>query len=551
VTRPTRQTRRHRRAPSVRATLVFGLTLAACGSPPLDDPRSEGGTAFDPRGVLAGTIQYGGPRVPCVADADTEEPTVAGRVVLTLFRDDAPPPPEGTAQAPLNLLAVPGAELFRTPEDCLDPAASPEIRREVIVRSAPFVWPEIPLGQGGPVAYQVRGFFDADADFVPFFPERNQPTGGDHAGGAVGPDGAFTAIPFGAAEDHPDGQRIDGVAVNLGAVVWTERPAFRVTGSSGHLGSGTVLPFVLDPEQGPVLDEPALFDAARFVLRMPTLSDPDDEAVLGRAEELGIAFGAGTPAHAWFLREVDLDGDGAQDPHPVLPGLGWTTPILTFTRVRSDAEVAARVPPVTLLGSVRPGLPGSGKRVAFPALEVLVAPVGLVDLVSGRPECRVPYVPPGNFRETYEGEPRVCQELPTGRYVVTALQGVAGGEGFVPVPSPDVSDTGFDLVGGTLPTQSWSSPSALDPRDPGDWPHRLHPGARGLLHRGRGGPLRDPAMRDCGSHGAGAGGSRRAGRGGRCLYPLPASPVVLPGRAAALSPEPQPSVDAPRRQPHL
>ena len=49
-----------------------------------------------------------------------------------------------------------------------------------ITRTAEFTWPELPLGG----AYQIRGFFDYDGNFNPFFSVTNIPTAGDIGGGA-------------------------------------------------------------------------------------------------------------------------------------------------------------------------------------------------------------------------------------------------------------------------------------------------------------------------------------------------------------------------------
>lgn len=448
------------------AALVGGLcaALAGCEEPPVDPvPRADGGTGFGPVGVLGGTVQYSGPRVPCAIDPDTGEPTrILGRVVLTLFRAANPPPPEGTAEGPENLLFVPGSALFQVPGDCaggdgsMDPSAAP------LLRSAPFLWPEIPLGEGGPVAYQVRGFYDGEGDFVPFFSELSQPTAGDQAGGLVGPDGRFQPVTFGARRDHPEGQRIDGLSVNLGAVVRTERPVFRIHPESGQLPSEALFPATPDPGAF----EEALFRLAELRL---SLVGEEDASFLAQAAAIGLDFGVASDLHAWFLRTVDLDGDGTGDPHPVLEGFPWATPLLFFRRLPgSPGELAAGVPPVTLLGSIRPSLLAQGRRVAAPDLDVLLAPVALVDLDPSRPECRVPYVPPGNLKEAYDGGARACQELPTGRYAVTALQGILGGGPLMDVP-PGVSDTGRDLPGERLSTQSWTVPNLLDglPAGPG------------------------------------------------------------------------------------
>lgn len=447
--------------------LGVALALLGCEDPPLDDPR-PGGAALPPTGAITGTVQYAGPRPPCAPGDDGVRRPV-GRVVLTLFAFDDPPPPEGTARSALNLLTVPGGDLFQAPGDCLPEDATPEQQAVVIVRSAPFAWPELALG----AAYQIRGFYDADGDFVPFFPESSQPTAGDVAGGAVDPiDRSFLRIVFPPAAEAPEGAVRAGVSVNLAAPVWSERPIFSFQDPLAALPADTTFP-ALPP--GPAFED-ALYDAAGLTLSLvdpgpppaapdePWLLPPDATDFVDAAAELAVSFDPRWPGYAWFLEPLDLDGDGATDELPVLPGVPWYAPILQLNRVPGPGEAALGVPPVTLFGSIRTTRVADGKRVAKPDLDVLVVPVGVVDLVPGDPACTVPFIPPGNFRETYEDGPRDCQKLPTGAYAVTALQGVAGGTGLTPVDPmdvPSVTDTGFVVDGASLATQSWTVPNPL------------------------------------------------------------------------------------------
>jgi hypothetical protein len=76
----------------------------------------------------------------------------------------------------------------------------------------------------------------------------------------------------------------------------------------------------------------------------------------------------------------------------------------------------------------------------------------------------VPYLAPGNLATAYEGRPAECQALPTGRYGTSVVSGLAGGEVISGVSS-STSDTGFDLVGASFATQSWSVPNALGAAD--------------------------------------------------------------------------------------
>src|SRR5512134_3849747 len=84
---------------------LLGCGLGACTQPSQDDFRSEGGIAPDPVGVIEGSVVYVGPPPTC--DMDGDDPTrVRGRVILTLFEYDNPPPPEGRARSAENLLVI-------------------------------------------------------------------------------------------------------------------------------------------------------------------------------------------------------------------------------------------------------------------------------------------------------------------------------------------------------------------------------------------------------------------------------------------------------------
>jgi hypothetical protein len=67
------------------------------------------------------------------------------------------------------------------------------------------------------------------------------------------------------------------------------------------------------------------------------------------------------------------------------------------------------------------------------------------------------YSPPGGIHEIFSRIPADCQELPTGRYSVNVLHGIAGG---AVTADPD-TDTGFNIVGGSLSGQAWSVPNEL------------------------------------------------------------------------------------------
>jgi hypothetical protein len=441
------------RRSSMRAIVALGL-LAAC-DPVLEEAGADS-LSPAPAGVLRGTVLYVGPRPACTF-RDGEPERLLGRAILTLFAFDNPPPPGGQATRALNLLAVPAAELFVGLSDCM-PKQPSEEDLAFITRSASFVWPEVPLGDGTTADYQVRGFFDYDEDFIPFFSVRNQPTRGDVAGGAFVSAAArvrqMARIRFGAAADYPLGQVIGGVVVTLAAPVNTERPLFEVGATTTSLSAEATVPAVADSVQ--LLTE--MWELSRMTLDLVTDRDAGYAAALAEA---GVELGFDDLAYAWYVESVDADADGEPDLHPVLgtSGVAWETPVVLLKRARSDVEVAAGVPEVLIVATVDP-VQTAVTKVLHPSVRVIVPPIATVDLDPSRSGCRVPFVPPGNGAALYAGVTE-CQELPTGRYDIHVLHGVAGGLEERDAADLAVSQTGHAISGGTFSSQAWAIPNEL------------------------------------------------------------------------------------------
>ncbi len=466
---------------------ILALALFGCGAPPVDDFRSEGGTAPDPTGVIEGTVLYQGPRPACERDEAGNATRLRGRVVLTLFLFDNPPPPTGSAASAANLLTIPATLLFSSLEDCMPPEGS----REVLTRSVDFTWPELPLGQD----YQIRGFFDYDQDFNPFFSVSNLPTAGDIAGGALvsptTPSLGFRRVSFDGVEDQPNGQVIPGVTVSLGLPIRTERPAF--TFAALPLRSEETLPFRADP----IATEEALHALTNGTLNLYARdpADPATAALNAAMAEGGLSIDTSDDlGYAWYVQPVDANGDGAQDLHPILgrsAGVPWYFPITIMQRARSAIEVQAGIPSATLIPTVRP-LAVQTKTVWYPTIDVTIPPVAVVQTFPDA-RCQFPFVPPGNTADHLEGGGLVtveCAELPTGYYGINVLHGVAGGRivgntACDPMPGPSepsvdeqcgvgvpcvmsrctvgprVSDTSWNIFSGSFSSQAWTIPNPL------------------------------------------------------------------------------------------
>ena len=407
--------------PMRRLLPLVAVLLAACQAPPVES-FPPGGNAPIPTGILTGTVLYQGPRPVCIRDRNGKPTGIAGRVVLLLFSWDHLPAPYGDATTAANLLTVPGDQLFgNLKTDCLPAKPTPADLAVRITRSAPYTWPQITLGDD----YQIRAFYDETGDFSPFYSVANQPTRGDVLGGAfvdpTSPAPVYAHIPFGTIATFPKGQRVEGVTVALAAPADTERPLFSLDPDTLGLDGEATLPATSDPVAG----EAALWDLTKTRLDLAPPANPKWKAAL-KAAKLG--FDLDPSGEAWFIRPVDLNGDGQPDPHPILgpQGVEWDTPLVIFQRARTPAEVEAGIPVVRLIGSVRP-THTLFKKVIYPSLDILVPPVALVSLDPANPACTVPYIPPGNLAPLYEGQPVECQEVPSGDYDIDVFQGIAGG----------------------------------------------------------------------------------------------------------------------------
>jgi hypothetical protein len=521
------------------------LVANACTLPPTDTQRRNGGAAPNPNGLISGDVLYVGPRPQCRwTDEATPRPvTIAGNVILLLFAYNNPPPPDGSATTATRLYTMNGTDMFEL-SDCMPLSPTPDEASEVIMRSASYLWPNIDLSSAPrssdgslPTAdYQIRGFFDNDGDFNPFFSVRNLGTAGDVGGGALVDATAaipqFRRIVFHNVADpaYYNGERNDGVAVTLGAVINTERPMFTVADTTQALSSEATIPLVADS----IMQEQALFDLTRMHLSLVSGNDQlDGTQTWGAAlNAAGIQFDFSPRVYGLAVNTVP-DARGFPQPHPILGsnGVSWYTPIILMQRAKNPIETLAGLPDVLLIGSVRPTVvagvsQGFVPRETLNGADVLVPPVAVLVTNPADPIlCRVPVIAPGNAAEIYEQQRSECQELPTGNYDVNVLAGVAGGRtidvyasclatctaGGTPeatcMASCDAqaalrTDTGYVFEGGNYSNQAWSIPNELgcpdtayhpatsinqiDPRDAhGHFPECGSPETLQLTHQGR------------------------------------------------------------------
>jgi hypothetical protein len=462
------------------AALGTALALVAC-DPPETDPGP--GSVPDVSGVIEGTVLYVGQRPECDRNEAGEPTAVRGNTILLLFDYDNPPPPQGSATSATSLLVVLGSDMFEL-DDCMPAEPTAEDLAQVITRSAAFAWPDIALarGENATRSYQIRGFFDRDQDFNPFFSVRRLATRGDVAGGAFVNTAAnppqFERVTFGSIDDvAANGQIVSGVAVTLGAVVNTELPASEIVAGTQGLSSEATIPTTTDA----LMREQLIWDQTRMRI---SLIDPERQDWAETLRAAGMSIDPAPSGFGYFTLPVDANRDGAQDFHPTLGtgGILWQHPIVILRRARNPIEVAVGVPDTVIIATVRPSQTLS-KSTFDPAIDIAVPGIAAVTLNPAAPECRVPYLAPGNLAELYERIPVDCQELPTGNYDVNILTGIAGGRAVnyrdrlamdMPGLPPAVldslvrgrTDNDWIIEGGQSSSQAWSIPNELGCPDP-------------------------------------------------------------------------------------
>ncbi len=432
---------------------MLALSLLACDVPQ-DDFVSQGGISPDPTAILEGTVLYAGPPPRCVYRPDHTVERVFGRVVLTLFKYDDPPPPEGTATTTLDLLFVEG--LFAT-RDCLPEEVLTSDQR--ITRSVAFKWPAVALPASA-TDYQIRGFYDYDEDMNPLFSVTRLPTAGDVIGAALvdvrDESKGLARISLPRVDDAKNGLIYNGITVALGDVVRTERPAFSL---DANRVLSSLLPFV------PALSPQGAIDPAGSLrlFRSNTCATPGEAncglsvqrlpaSVAPALGAVGVQIDLADPvASAIYSAPIDVETvvvksatnngvdqpvpDGKVDPHPILGaalGVPWYMPALLLQRLpipgQQWIEKQARIPSVLLVGSplLNDDLTPIAASFTDVPIPMAVPPIAAVELIPGRAECRVPYFAPGTPALVTDGRLANCAPLPSGRYSANVLAGRSG-----------------------------------------------------------------------------------------------------------------------------
>lgn len=470
--------------------LGLGATLGACTDPPVD-PQQPAAT-----GVITGSLVYLGPRVPC--DYVGATPTqVKGRVLMTLVDDANPLPPLGTAQRPVDFLAVGGEDIFKDlAAQCMPQNPTPADLAVNLSVSVNFRWPHIPLGAplseadlldpakvaAAQSRYRVQGFYDQEGDFNPLFAVQQTTSAGDIVGAALedptAPVPQMRVIRFDSQTLRPQGQLVEGVTVTFGATVLTEPGIMRVADGGGAISSETAIPLLPQAANYPPID---------LTLYGRLASDPDRPAL--DATLAGVGLGGfvdfsdlekNTKQYAFYVRPVDVDSDGSTvctpglvpadpDCHPVFGALGvqWFSPIVFLQRYQSAIELQTGIPAVAIVPGA--GIEASQPQVQYPDVRLRIYPVAAVLPSATHPECRAVYFADGSdgtnvsqlFANLPAGSVGECSELPTGRYSINALGGYAGSPENIVEDLTTASETGYNLTSGNFSSQVWRIPNEL------------------------------------------------------------------------------------------
>lgn len=469
------------------ALLLAALALlGGCKDPPVDSNSPT------PTGVIEGSILYIGPKPTCDRDPTTGDPTaIQGRFILTLSLDANPLPPEGTAQAPVDVLAVAGQYMF-TLDECLPLGADPLDQANWLQRTVGFRWAEIPLADGSTdvnatVGYRIAGFWDHQGDWNPLFAVQQSNNHGDIAGAALqNPTAAipkYQVITFNSVQAEPLGQLIEGINVSMGAGVVTDADAFYVSTDGGDISSEAAWPATPFPQFDPATP------VITFRLFGRNAADPDRIQLDRTMEHVGLqdpATGvyqvdfANPLYYAWYIAGFDIDQDGQTTDtlHPIWGALPfsppqWKTPVVFLQRYRNSVETQAGVPSVAMIPLIDPS---ETHQVLYPTANFLVPSVAAVSLNDAIPGCQTLYLADGspadvmNAAPTQFSGPATCEEFPTGYYGVNVISGNAGGTVQTGV-SASVSQTGLNITGGQLANQLWRLPNELGvPAQVGDAP---------------------------------------------------------------------------------
>jgi len=223
-----------------------------------------------------------------------------GKVVLFLYDAARPPPPVGTGR-PLTFTVLSRENVFGADEGSAGPF------------TAPFAFSLVAPGN-----YLVRGFIDANDDFIPWYGATADATAGDVGGAAVDPvTRAPRVIVVGTDEAGSPVPALD-VAVSFtdAAKVPLDRPIFSVLGGADSVTVSGTTPTVIELQATPIVDGVMNQPSPGFLLRfVDDNADgmPDDANGDGVPDLWPRVVVRKLSEQSVLLDENDLDKNGVLD----------------------------------------------------------------------------------------------------------------------------------------------------------------------------------------------------------------------------------------------
>lgn len=179
--------------------------------------------------------------------------TARGKLVLFLYDAARPPPPQGTGR-PLTFTVVPRDAVF---------GAAPDGNAGPF--TAPFAFSLVAPGD-----YLIRGFIDANDDFIPWYGVTADTTQGDVGGGAIDPvTRASRIVTVGVDEAGTPVPALDvPVSFSDAARLPVDRPIFSVLGGLDQVVVSGLQPVVIELQALPITEGVVVQPAPAFLLRL-------------------------------------------------------------------------------------------------------------------------------------------------------------------------------------------------------------------------------------------------------------------------------------------
>ncbi len=266
----------------MKTLVLLTLLLAACDAPPVFPTADHQQSTAS--GRIEGTVVV--------------QSAARGRVVLFLYDAARPPPPVGTGR-PVTFTVVSRDALFAT---ATDGSTGPF--------SAPYAFPLVPAGK-----YLIRGFVDANDDFIPWYGVTSDVNRGDVGGAAIDPStGALLVVEVALDADQQPVPAL-GVPVSVGdaARVPVDRPVWETSAATVSLGANPVrFDLALKPIAEGAINEGAPVFLASLV---DANGDgvPDDSNGDGVPDFWPRVFVRKVSSASVLLDENDLDKNGVLD----------------------------------------------------------------------------------------------------------------------------------------------------------------------------------------------------------------------------------------------